>query len=81
LRETIGNKKEVKSFQLDLYSVAYTWDRIQFRCQNYSLDEWEGLSDDFLNNIDVEAPEWRVKWKELLVRILEFSPAKSTEGI
>tara|TARA_R100000951_G_scaffold84582_1_gene72364 strand:- start:40 stop:576 length:537 start_codon:yes stop_codon:yes gene_type:complete len=75
LWSTTGNKREVKSLQLEQYDVTYTAEVIQIGCQRHTIEEWANFSRDDIAAMDAEdAVEWWAKWKEDLMNIIQKSP-------
>ena len=58
LWNTIGNKKEIFTFQTNKYTVVIYQDRIQIGCKNFSQSEWFNFSDDEITKMDSEALDW-----------------------
>ena len=79
LWNTIGNKEQIKSLQLETYNITYASDTLQIGCQQYDIDEWWGFDDDTISAMDNGALEWWKKWKPVLQQIIEMSPAKPTK--
>ena len=74
----IGNMKEIKSMQLDRWTVAYTFDRIQIGCKNHSIEEWRGFGDEAIASMSIGSLGWWRKWKNHLFKTIELSPATPT---
>jgi len=72
----VGNRAEVKSLQLDTYSVTYTHDTLQIGCKQFPITEWWEFSDARIISMDGGALEWWREWKETLRMLIEKSPAK-----
>ena len=58
-----GNMKQVKSLQIDTYSVTYTKDVIQIGCKQYPIPKWSSWKEnrDWINTMDNRALEWAEK--------------------
>ena len=80
LRDTIGNMKQIKSLQIEKYTIVYTSDIIQIGCKNYTIEKWKNFNDDTISEMDAGALEWWKKWKETIFKIIEMSPAEPTKG-
>ena len=76
LRNCIGNKREIKSLQLDMYNIAYTHDRLQIGCENHSIEEWFKFDDERIDRMDVGALEWWQENKDYIKLTLVKYPAK-----
>jgi len=61
LFNTVGNNKEIFTFQLKEYTINIHKDRIQIGCKNYSYEEWKNFSNEEIDSMDSKALEW---WKE-----------------
>ena len=71
----IGNKKEIKSLQLDTYNIVYTHDRLQIGCKNHGIAEWFNFDDETIDDMDEGALEWWNKYKSYIKLTIELSPA------
>ena len=78
LSGAIGDLKQIKSLQIEKYTITYTSEVIQIGCKNYGIEEWRNFTDKQINNMDSGALEWWNKWKEVLFKIIEMSPAEPT---
>ena len=74
---TIGNMREIKSLQLDKYSVTYTADRLQIVRENRSIEEWKGFSDGDIEMINIDL-DWWENYREVIFHIIDLSPATPT---
>jgi uncharacterized protein YjbI with pentapeptide repeats len=74
-----GNKKEVKSLQLEEYDITYTADVLQIGCKSFPINDWWDFDDAKISSMDSNALEWWTKWKPVLKHIIEISPATSTK--
>ena len=80
LSRAIGNLKEIKSLQLEKYTVTYTSELIQIGCKNFTIDKWRNFTDKQIRAMDNGALEWWNKWKDILFKIVEMSPAEPTKS-
>ena len=78
LADAAGNKCQVKSFQIEKYSVTYTASVLQIGCENYEIDDWWGFDDIVISKMDRGALDWWKRWKPVLRQIIEMSPATPT---
>ena len=78
LEDTIGNKLQVKSLQLERYSIAYTALDLQIGCKVYDISQWWAFDDITIEQMDKGALDWWKKWKPILQQIIEASPATPT---
>ena len=78
LCSTLGNRKHIKSLQLDKYDITYTADVMHIGCENHAIKDWWAFDDERIDRMDKCAPEWWVKWKPVLQNIIEASPAEPT---
>ena len=77
--DTTGDRRYIKSMQLERYSVVYTHDRLQVGCKQYAIEDWWSLDDDRIASMDPDcALEWWRKWKPVLQQVIELSPAEPT---
>jgi hypothetical protein len=75
LCNTAGNKLQVKSLQIEKYSVAYTVTVLQIGCKQYPFSNWWCFSDEEIEAMDAGALEWWRDWKDTIKAIVEKSPA------
>ena len=66
LWNTIGNKKEIFTFQTNKYTVVIYQDHIQIGCKNFSQSEWFNFSDDEITEMDSGALDWWCTHKQHL---------------
>jgi len=72
----IGNGREIKSLNISsLYSIAYTKDRLQIGCKNYSHDAWLSFDDATIAEMGNGALQFWKEYKDLIFTIIERSPA------
>jgi uncharacterized protein YjbI with pentapeptide repeats len=77
---TIGNSKEIKSLQLDAWLITYTRDVLAIGYQQHTISEWREFTDEEIEKMDSAALEWWRKWKEIIFKIIEMSPAENNES-
>ena len=78
LRGAIGNLKHIKSLQCEKYYVTYTANVLQIGCQKHLIEEWQNFDEETIKSMDRGALEWWVKWKPIILQIIEISPAEPT---
>lgn len=78
LFDTAGNLAEIKSLHIDTYVATYTADRLQIGRQNHPIDEWRRFDDDVISEMGSRALEWWKKYKNIILQIIELSPATPT---
>ena len=76
--DAIGNRREVKSLQIDTWSITYTSTHLQIGCQRHKIEDWWEFDDETINDMDGAALEWWRKWKAPLRQLIELSPAEPT---
>ncbi len=76
----MGNMKNIKTIQADIWQVGYTHDTLQIGCQRHLISEWQAFSDEQIGRMDSQALAWWKIWKPILMNIIEVSPAKPTKG-
>jgi uncharacterized protein YjbI with pentapeptide repeats len=79
LEGAIGDGVYIKNIDELYYSIAYTNDRIQIGCQNYSHEEWQKFSDLEILEMDGETALkfWRES-KDYIFEHIAENPAKET---
>jgi len=80
MRNTIGNDREVKTVQTDLWTVTYTADVMQIECRRHAIKDWLGFDDATISARDSKALEWWMRWKPILQQIIVTSPATPTNN-
>ena len=73
LSDAIGNKKELKTMQIDTYAIGFTKDRLQIGCKNYSIVEWRNFTKEEISEMDKDAFEWWEKWRDFIFKSIELS--------
>jgi uncharacterized protein YjbI with pentapeptide repeats len=73
LSDAIGNKKELRTMQIDTYSIAFTNSILQIGCKRFTHKEWGIFSDDEISKMDNGALEWWEKWKDFIFKAIELS--------
>ena len=77
LRDAKGNKKQVKSLQIEKYDISYTSEALQIGCENHKITDWWDFDDKRILVMDGrDALKWWRKWKPILQQIIETSPAE-----
>lgn len=79
LWDIIGNGREIKSMQIERYSVVYTSDILQIGCERHTVEEWRDFTDQEIDKMDSETLDWWKKWKEWIFNTIEMSPAIPTQ--
>ena len=73
LQNCIGNKRELKTLQVDTYSIAFTESILQIGCKHFTHKEWENFTDDEITKMDSGALRWWKKWKDFVFKVIELS--------
>ena len=76
LRDAVGNCREIKSLQLDIWPIAYAKNVLSIGCKQYTISEWRAFTDEEIEKMNSDALEWWHKWKEIIFKIIEMSPAE-----
>ncbi|MDI7165936.1 hypothetical protein [Leptospira santarosai] len=77
----LGNSDNIKTIQTDLWLVVYSHNAIYIGCKVYSFVEWWNFSDEEIDDMDPNALQFWRKWKDVLRKIIEISPAAPTKQI
>lgn len=76
-----GNMKEIKSLQFELWPVTYTSTEIQIGCQSHAIEKWAKWNTAagrvWIQKMDEKALEWAEKWLDIVLSVVEKSPATS----
>ncbi len=75
LQDAIGNGREVKTVQTNLWIVTYTADIMQIGCEQHAIEDWWGFDDATISDMNSKALEWWKAWKPILQQIIATSPA------
>lgn len=80
LWSVVGEKKYIKSLQVEDYSISYTSDVLQIGCKKFPIAKWWDFTDAQIAEMDGDRALafWR-KWKDWLRDLVEVrSPAEPT---
>ena len=80
LKGANGNLLHIKSIQTEKYCIAYTFSTLQIGCQRHSIEEWQEFSDETIARMDKGALKWWVKWRPIIMQIIEMAPCEPTKG-
>jgi len=72
---TIGNGREVKTVQTDLWTVTYTADIMQIGGWRHAIKDWWAFDNTTISAMASRALEWWMRWKPILQQIIVTSPA------
>lgn len=75
IRDVVGDNVYLMSVQLPEYDINYTYDRLQIGCKNFSLLEWWGFDDRFIDTLDTGALDWWNTYKPILMSLIKANPA------
>ncbi|EMO43827.1 pentapeptide repeat protein [Leptospira santarosai str. ZUN179] len=81
LRDVLGNSDNIKTIQTDFWLVVYSHNAMYIGCKVYSFEKWWNFSDDEIDDMDCSALQFWRKWKDVLRKIIEISPAAPTRQI
>lgn len=72
LSDVTGNMKELRSMQIETYTIAYTNTIMQIGCENHLINDWFKFDDGRILKMDGKKALkfWR-KWKPILKLIIE----------
>ena len=72
----IGNMREIKTHQCGQYIVNYTKKVLWLGCQNHTLEQWLGFTDDKIIPMAIDALEYVRKWLPTIEKLIEMDPAE-----
>jgi hypothetical protein len=78
-----GDMKHIKTLQIDTWAIGYTDKMLQIGCQRHTIDKWRkwntpaGLK--WIELMDPKAAIWAERHLELILAIIDASPAKPTK--
>lgn len=75
LNRTIGDMVRAKTLLLDTYIVTYTHNMMFIGCESHLISDWKDFSDEYIDAMDTNALVFWVKYKELIFKCIELSPA------
>ena len=72
--------EEIKTAQFDTWSVTWTRspegiDYLQIGCQRHPLETWKRAEPRWIAAMDQAAPEWWEKYGQIVIQLVEASPA------
>ena len=74
----VGNKKHIKSIQIEGYDITYTHDVLQIGCQRHLISEWFEFDDRRILDMDGKtALTWWCKWKDYIKMTIDMSLERS----
>jgi hypothetical protein len=77
-----GNMEEIKTIQIDVWNVGYTYDVLQIGCQRHPIEKWRRWDTKagrkWVDSMDEKALEWAEKHLDLILQIVDISPATPT---
>ena len=78
----LGNMVNIKTLQFERWHIGYTDKILQIGCQNHPIEKWKkwrspsGIK--WINMMDINALVWANKYLDLVLKIIETSPAIPT---
>ncbi len=72
----VGNKKELRTMQIETYSISFTKDVLQIGCKRFLIEDWKIFNDEEINNMDNQALSFWNKWKDFIFQAIELSFGK-----
>ena len=72
----VGNKKELRTMQIETYSISFTKDVLQIGCKRFTIQEWKNFNDEEISNMDNQALSFWNKWKDFIFQAIELSFGK-----
>ena len=79
LRGANGNRKELRTMQIETYSISFTKDILQIGCKRFLIEEWKKLNDETINKMDSNALTFWNKWKQFIFTAIELSFGENNE--
>ena len=79
LSGAIGNKRHIKSIQLEKYDICYTSEVMTIGCQSHDIEQWFKFTDKEIDKMELGALDWWNKWKDIIKNIIEISPCEPTK--
>ena len=67
LRDTIGNKIDICSLQIEKWNVVFTDKVLSIGCKQHAIEEWLSFNDDRIDNMTIDALGWWLKWREFII--------------
>lgn len=81
LRGAVGEKKYIKTLQIEDYPISYTSDVLQIGCKKFPITEWWEFTDGQISEMDGHKAIvfWR-KWKDWLRDLIEVRSSAEPTG-
>jgi len=73
MSDAIGNMIELKTLALEKYVVTFNDSHMAIGCQQHTIEEWFGFTDDCISQMDRGALEWWKKWKDFIFTAIEMT--------
>ena len=75
-----GNRSQVKTMQINTWDIGYTHDTLQIGCQRHPIEKWRKWNTPagrkWIEQMDVAAISWADKHLDLVLAIIDASPAE-----
>ncbi len=73
LRDAVGNKREIKSMQIERYNTSFTKTHLTIGCQSHRIEDWRNFTDKEISGMDTGALDWWIKWRDFIFKAIELS--------
>ena len=71
-----GNMAEIKSTQVERWSIAYTNTILYVGCEGHKIEEWREFTDERIAQMDPNALDFWNKFKNWIFETIRLSPAR-----
>lgn len=78
----IGDMEYIKSMQFDTWHITYTSTHLSIGCQLHPIDDWKDWKNKsgWISTMSGSASDWAEKYLDLVLQIIDLSPAKPANG-
>ena len=70
---TIGNMREVRSMQIETYTITFTKDLLHIGCIGFPIEKWKNMSDEDVSRLSYKALKLWHKWKDFIFTAIDLS--------
>ncbi len=75
-----GDMLFIRTMQFDTWQIGYTHDTLQIGCQTHPIEKWQRWGTPagrkWVAHMDTQAEAWANKYLDLVLQIIDTSPAK-----
>ena len=78
LQNAVGQNNWIKTLGSEIWSITYTFDRMQIGCENHLITDWWQFDEERISRMNSGALDFWKRWKPILQEIIKNNPAQAT---